>query len=205
MLYDAIRDDLQTGDLVLFQGRGPISLLIRASGPWSHVGMVLRTELGVLLWESTTLSTTKDIEVGRTVQGVQLVPLSQRLAGTRARVAIRRLSPGLLKGQVADIMDLRVELSRRPYERRHLDLLRAWWEEFPGAQAEDLSSVFCSELVAEALQRAGLLPEPPEGRPSDRWCPSDFGAGERIDDHLGRRGGAWRYGPEILVEAARAA
>jgi len=39
---------------------------------------------------------------------------------------------------------------------------------------EDLSSLFCGELVAEAYQNIGLLKEPLEGLPSNEFTPKDF-------------------------------
>lgn len=75
--YSILRDDLQTGDLVLFSGKGPISAEIGwfSRSIWSHVGMVVRLPQfdSVLQWESTTLSNTVDLESGVIRQGVQLL------------------------------------------------------------------------------------------------------------------------------------
>jgi hypothetical protein len=38
----------------------------------------------------------------------------------------------------------------------------------------DGSSFYCSELVAEAYQRVGLLPTPPLGPTSNNYIPPDF-------------------------------
>lgn len=40
---------------------------------------------------------------------------------------------------------------------------------------EDLSSVFCSELIAETYQNQGILNEPPKGLPSNEYTQKDFG------------------------------
>jgi len=55
--------------------------------------------------------------------------------------------------------------------------MRSAYDGFLGDNKEDLSSVFCSELVAEALQRLGVLYEHNEdgGYPSNEYTPADFG------------------------------
>jgi len=133
--YHELRDELKTGDLILFSGKGAISNVIKlfSGGKWSHVGMVLRVPAlddAVLLWESTTLSDIPDIESELPTKGVQVVPLSQRLSKYRG--------------------------------------------------GEDLSSVFCSELVAEAYQAMGLLDEYPDGLPSNEYTPIDFSDQRRL-------------------------
>ena len=56
--YEEARANIQTGDIVLFSGKGGISSAIKwfTRSGWSHVGMALRVEEfdTVLLWESTT-------------------------------------------------------------------------------------------------------------------------------------------------------
>jgi hypothetical protein len=70
---------------------------------------------------------------------------------------------------------VRKELSRKPYERSQIELLKAAYDGFGGASSgEDLSSLFCSELVAEGYQAMGLLPEFPAGLPSNEYTPIDF-------------------------------
>jgi len=53
-----------------------------------------------------------------------------------------------------------------------LELLKSAYDGPFGKNEEDLSSLFCSELVAEAYQRLGLLTE---GTPSNEFTPADFG------------------------------
>jgi len=178
MKYEDIRDTLDTGDIVLFSGKGRISGLIKwvTKSEWSHIGMVLRlVEWNMLLlWESTTLSKIKDIQSGEARQGVQLVPLSERLKGYDGRVGIRRLNY-FDKYQAVDtmaLMEFRREVKGRPYERSKLELLKSAYDGPFGKNEEDLSSLFCSELVAEAYQRLGLLTE---GTPSNEFTPADFG------------------------------
>lgn len=204
MPYKAIRPQLKTGDLVLFSGTAPVSRLIQlfTAGPWSHVGLIVRLREfndAVMLWESTTLTDVPDVRRGRPVRGVQLVPLSQRLASYDGEVAVRQLQKPLTFGQRDRLATLRHRLSRRPYEQRELELLRSAIDHLGTPNREDLSSVFCSELVAEAYQAMGLLPEPPLGPPSNEYTPMDFAEARSDRLALHRR---QRLGPEIVIENA---
>jgi hypothetical protein len=65
----------------------------------------------------------------------------------------------------------RHEVSGRKYETNKIELLKAAYEGIFGENKEDLSSLFCSELVAEAYQKMGLLTEE---LPSNEYIPKDF-------------------------------
>ena len=195
--YDELRPDLKTGDLVLTTGRGPVSAAIRwaTRSAWSHVGMIVRAQEWdtVLLWEATTLGAAYDVEQGRPVKGVRLVPLSHRVGAPGQTMAVRQLRGVLLETRdVVALSDLRKALNGRPYEQNELELLRSAWDGPLGANREDLSSVFCSELVAEAYQALRLLPD---SIPSNEYVPGDFGEGSTSGVELTRG----YLGPEIAV------
>ncbi|MBA1147110.1 hypothetical protein H0Z60_08545 [Ectothiorhodospiraceae bacterium WFHF3C12] len=198
--YHEIRSELKTGDLILFSGKGAVSNLIKlfSGGKWSHVGMVLRMPAfddAVLLWESTTLGDIDHFEFDKPTKGVQLVPLSQRLSTYRGEASWRQLSKPLGDDMVKALAQRRKELSRRPYERNEIELLRAAWDRVGGTSGgEDLSSVFCSELVAEAYQAVGLLEEYPKGLPSNEYTPIDF------SDQRGLKlKGGYNLGEEVAI------
>lgn len=157
--YSEIRDSLDTGDLVLFDGRGAISTLIRYwTGNKSHIGMVVRLrDLGVMLWESTTLTVGNihDALTGEVRKGVQLVPLSERLRLYDGRVSIRRLTATRSDDLRARLGAMREEWKGRPYERDKLSMLL---QDRSGLSEDtELASLFCSELVAETYMRAGWM------------------------------------------------
>lgn len=196
MKYAEIRHQIQTGDLVLFSGQGFFSDIIRfgqrlagdnAAAEWSHVGLAVRSDEWdqVVLWESTTLSKIPDIMFGRAVRGVQQVFLSARLATYEGRVGVRYLTAERTPERLAALRQLRREFAGRPYEQDRLELARAAIGHI-GPESigeEDLTTLFCSELVAEAYQCMGLLgPD----RPSNRYSPAHF-AGELplVDGSLG--------------------
>lgn len=195
--YETIRSELATGDIVLFAGTGFTSRLIQRATRcrWSHVAMVVHApDLDMLaLWESTTSSGLEDLRSGRAVRGVQLVPLSDRVRTYDGAIAVRRLE-GVNLGRLDErqkLAEIRGELRGRPYEKSMLELAAAALEGSNGG-SEDLSSLFCSELVAETYQRLGLLPG---GIPSNDYSPADFSAAS------GMRLLKGALGPEIVLGA----
>jgi len=179
--YREIRPHLDTGDLVLFSGKGGISAGIKwfTGCGWSHLGMVLRLDAWdiVLLWETTTLSPLPDIRSGQARQGVQLSPLSERIKTYDGAVAIRHLAVERTPAMLEALRMFREEVKQRPYEEDKVELLRSAYDGPLGDNAEDLSSLFCSELVAEAYQRMGLLPEEPA---SNEYTPASFCSDEEL-------------------------
>ena len=183
--YEEIRGQLQTGDIVLFSGKSGMSEGIKWAtfSEWSHVGMVVHMPPGagpladtVLLWESTSVDNLRDALDGVARCGVQLVLLSDRVQIYPGSVALRRLSVHREPAMLDALSALRLKLRHRPFEEGRLELMRAAldgpFDLLPSS--EDLTSLFCSELVAEAYQAMGLLPEHGSGRPSNEYTPQDF-------------------------------
>jgi hypothetical protein len=86
------------------------------------------------------------------------------------------------------------EARGRPYERNRLELFRSVYDGPLGDnRKEDDTSFFCSELVAEAYQRMGLLPPNP---PANEYTPHDFSSERKkpLPLQLGAT-----LGPEVLV------
>lgn len=175
MKYESIRDDLHIGDLVLFSGKGNISDGIKffTASKWSHIGVVVKIEEwdSILLWESTTLSNIADAIDGKSKQGVQTVALSDRIDTYDGDVAIRMLVVNRTPQMIQSMKDFRKEVKNRPYEQNRMELVKAAYDNIFGANEEDLSSLFCSELVAELYQRMGLLSD---DLPSNEYTPADF-------------------------------
>jgi hypothetical protein len=177
----------------LFSGKGGISDGIKffTLSKWSHVGMVYRIDnpldpnSSIFCWESTTLSDLKDADTGCKTRGVQRVELSERLRGCFAKgyeISIRPLSKPLTDDMILALNNFRHEVSGRPYEKHKIELLKAAYDGIFGDNKEDLSSLFCSELLAEAYQRMGLLTEE---LPSDEYTPKDFSFEKKLKLELG--------------------
>lgn len=197
--YSDIRDQLQTGDLALFSGKGGASTGIKwfTDCKWSHVGMLIRMPEWdtLLVWEATTLTNLRDIITGVAHRGVQLVSFSDRLRSYDGNASIRKLDVARTPEMQRALITMRAELKGRPYETDKVELLKAAYDGPLGANAEDLSSLFCSELIAETYQRMGLLPSGPGALASNEYTPRDFSeAGKRLSLQLGAR-----LGPEISV------
>ncbi|MDG4552265.1 MAG: YiiX/YebB-like N1pC/P60 family cysteine hydrolase [Candidatus Contendobacter sp.] len=173
---ESMRAKLKTGDVVLFSGKGGVSAGIKWAtlSRWSHVGMIvfLPEYDFVTVWESTTLSSIVDLDTKVPRKGVQLVPLSSRIEGYDGEIAVRQLDGVTFDSDdIKRLMQLRRELAGREYEQDKIELIRAAYDGPLGRNSEDLTSLFCSELVAEAYQRLGLLSEE---KPSNEYTPADF-------------------------------
>lgn len=164
MKYSEIRNQLKTGDILLFSGKGGISEGIKffTLSKWSHVGMVykiddpLDAKGSVFCWESTTLGEINDADTGKLTKGVQRVELSERLERCFAKgyeISVRQLSKTLTDDMIRALNNFRHEVSGRPYEKDKIELIKSAYDGIFGENKEDLSSLFCSELVAEAYQK----------------------------------------------------
>lgn len=179
-------DELKTGDLVLFSGVDAYSKLVKVStrSKWSHIGLILKTAEHdcLTMWESSIREDTLDVETGSHREGVRLVSFIDRMTAFEGDVSIRQLQGGILSDdRLHGLLGLRNELRGRSYERNKFELLKASNERAFRNKTEDLSSLFCSELVAEAYQRMGLLTE---DKPSNDYAPVDFSY-ERMQVLLG--------------------
>ena len=194
---EQMRAKLKTGDVILFSGKGGISAGIKWAtlSRWSHVGMivVLPEYNFVTVWESTTLSSLVDLDTNVPHKGVQLVPLSSRIEGYGGDVAVRQLEGVTFDTEdVKKLMALRRELAAKDYEQNKIELIKAAYDGPLGRNAEDLSSLFCSELVAEAYQRLGLISE---DKPSNEYTPADFSEKKQLTLLEGT------LGKEVLLKA----
>ena len=131
----------------------------------------------VLLWESTTLSNIADVESGKERKGVQIVPLSERIKKYDGEISVRMLDQKPTPEMHKELSLLREEVKGRPYEKSKIELFKAAYDGPFGRNNEDLSSLFCSELVAEAYQRMGLLSE---DKASNEYTPKDFSDAEKL-------------------------
>ncbi len=151
--YEALRDDLQTGDLIFLSGNHWLSNLIRqrSKGAWSHVGIVVRIEEinRVFLVESI-------IEVG-----VRMIPMSfvvKDYDGHKnpynGRVAWARIND-LPSDKALTIKEFVLDNLSKQYDRK--EYWRVLWRTIAGKEKifhDDKYS--CAEYVYEAFKRAGI-------------------------------------------------
>lgn len=154
--YEAVRDGLLDGDVLLFQARGPIAAVIRWAGrsSYSHAGLVARIRGRVFCAES------------RERKGCRLVPLSSVLSCSR-RVDLFRPNGQADDEQRSAVVVEALEHLGQPYgwwqilraALSHLPLVSLF---VPGASySEDDrrptgSRLTCSAFVARCWRLAGL-------------------------------------------------
>jgi hypothetical protein len=196
--FDELAPSLDSGDLVLFGGVSRFCRAIqRFSGcQWSHVALVARPRAGgpLLLWEATLGTDIADLVTHEISPGVHLYDLVHWIRHYGGETAIRKLTvPRTDKLRLA-LLAFYYEARDRPFERNRLEFLRSVYDGPLGRnRREDPSSFFCSELVAEAYQRMGLLPAAPL---ANEYMPRDFSSQSKRP--LALPPGV-SLGPEVLV------
>lgn len=184
---------LKTGDIILFSGTCWVGKTIKllSWSRWSHVGMVVYgpSHSEPMVYESTHCNKLKCFDTGENTMGVQLVPLKDRVDIYKGRVAYRHLYSELSEEQLYSLKLFRHSMQGKDFERSKYQMWSSNYSFIPSK--EDLSSLFCSELIAAAYQELGLL-----GKeiPSNKFVPKDFSAKGNID-FIGAT-----LGPEIMLK-----
>jgi len=94
-------------------------------------------------------------------------------------------------------MALRKRIGRARYETSQAELTKAAYDGPFGRNAEDFSSVFCSELVAEAYQTMGLVRDE-RTKAANEYTPADLSEkGEKIHWIGGKLSPEIRIGSEL--------
>lgn len=179
--YEQYRSQMKTGDIMAFSGKSHFSQLIKwaTRSDYSHVGILLKVNLGggfgesILLAESTLLTDLPNFDQQRAIRGVQMQWLSKRLEMYNGSVSWLSLKKPLEpKNQTNMEAWLRQTYNKKtPYD--HTQILGASldiFDQFNLENKEDLSTIFCSELVTKALQIAGVIDptlNPSEMTPQD--------------------------------------
>lgn len=179
---------LKTGDIVLFSSRSTLGtrMIQRfTNSKWTHIGVVVNSPglyptRGPMLFESGNDYTDhlRDISTETIISsGVRLVDLSARIKCSKHdEIAFMSLSTGKLDWD-PNVIELKMqqvisELSMKPYEQRPIELFMSAidWTSLTHNKP-DLSSVFCSELVAVTLQHLCVLSDKES---SNEYVPGDF-------------------------------
>ena len=156
----------------------------------------------LLVWEaSTNKAGLVDVESGKVARGVELLPLRHKIfSGWYNRVAVRRLvdiTDEQREQMYEKMLEIRKELQGRPYEKDTIELILSAIDvqerflSFLRNTHEDLSSLFCSELVAAAYQRMGLVGTE---KLSNEYTPDDFSSERDLKLNFGR------LEPEVFIE-----
>ena len=168
--------EIKTGDIIAFSGFGHKSVIVNlVTFGWpfwyaSHVGIIGEYEGEQLLFESTTLSNLSCVVQQKPFKGVQSVRLSDRVKTYNGRVYHYPIYRQLFGNESDRLNEFLLEKVGTPYDlhggMRSATHGLSWLEsKFKG---EDLNFIFCSELVAAAHARIGLL----QTSSASRWNPN---------------------------------
>lgn len=152
---------LDAGDLVLVHNTRLITHTVHIStrSQWDHVAMIIKTNAHdeLLLFEAT-------------MDGVEAYLLNTALKFYRqnAKVAIRRANVERTEEFNRTLFDFVDEVNGRPYKNDWIQLVRAAYN---ANEEDDLTSLFCSQLIAAAYQRLGMISMDVR---SNNFLPSDF-------------------------------
>lgn len=169
--------DLNTGDIVLFSGKGIFSLGIKwiTRCKWSHVGMIVMIDNVAHILESTTMCNVNDIYLNKPISGVQVVPYAERVAAYDGEVGVCQL----MWDNEYDLVQANEHVEEfiklhhgKAYEKDKFELLKSAVDCIGDDNVEDVSTLFCSELVIEAWEAMGVLAE--GDLISNEITPSDF-------------------------------
>jgi len=217
--WDEIEKEFTTGDVILCRGTESFSQLIRRGtmSTWSHAALVVvdppheireaykidatyeqDLKERVFIFESDTETQDK-----RTGGGTQLFPLRRWMEccvhdyTDNYLVVWRKLNrPDHLHGK-ADLEvfpafhKFMLEMCKRSYEHSRCQLV---FSAIHTNKKEDLSTIFCSELVAAAFKNMGLF-EPDTN--SNNFVPRDFTSEERLDGKDVRLLNGYNLGKEV--------
>lgn len=183
--YNSIRDTLNTGDIVLFSSVCAAGAAIKVIGrqQFSHSALVLKPKGSdiLMVWESCRNFVGKvDLGSCQIMGGTQILPLKHKIfSGYNDEVAIRRLVD-LTEKEREKVHDTIMALTKKregvKYQENLFEMVKAAYDSFDEffsifKNEEDISTLFCSELVANAYQEAGLLGDE---KPSNEYSPDEL-------------------------------
>lgn len=182
MKYNDIKDQMKTGDIILFGGQYKFSKMIElfTGSQFSHVGMVVRLDdySEPLLWEATTLSNLKDIISDDTIEGPKLVDLHDRLADYGKEVVPYEAPTfayhPLLLDRDGSMSKEVITLHNELHGHKECSTELMTWDFIKGRFFNievPKDEVFCSELIALTYMRLGLIAHK---HPYNAYLPRDF-------------------------------
>jgi hypothetical protein len=174
---------VKTGDIVAFSGFGRKSVIVNlvtyGLPYWSasHVGIIGEYKGTQLLFESTTLSNIPCQIQDRSFKGVQAVSLGDRVKSYNGRCFHYSIYRPLFGFEEERLNEFLISKVGTPYDMvggmRSVGAGVSWIES--KLRGEDLSLLFCSELVASAHNLIGLL----RTENASRWNPNKLIRHER--------------------------
>jgi hypothetical protein len=206
---EALRN-LDTGDIGLMSSDGAFADLVKLAtwSEWSHCGVFVRIKGEVYFFHAPTegIPGMPDVLSGELKSGPQLNRLEDVLdaVGSRTKFAARLLtapnkSPVRLPPAYSGLMEYMKEANKTQYEQNLGELALSAIDGLPGTEnEEDLSSYFCSELVAQTYKTLGILGGSSRLLPSNEFVPGDFASENAHQFELAR---GYKLGREVWITA----
>jgi hypothetical protein len=185
MKYEKLKKQFKTGDIILFEGNGFFSQLVKccSNSEFSHIGIIVKgedipkytkkKEKFYLLHSNKSSVPIKDIISNDNVSGVQINDLKENLESYNGFLYYREL----LRKDGTSVNFINIEkyiekIADKPYEVNYLEMLFAVFDGNSCClNSENLNSLFCSELVAYIYLKYHILRN---DLPSNEYIPSDF-------------------------------
>eukprot|EP00008_Paramoeba_atlantica_P010375 CAMPEP_0201498448 /NCGR_PEP_ID=MMETSP0151_2-20130828/71151_1 /ASSEMBLY_ACC=CAM_ASM_000257 /TAXON_ID=200890 /ORGANISM="Paramoeba atlantica, Strain 621/1 / CCAP 1560/9" /LENGTH=179 /DNA_ID=CAMNT_0047890015 /DNA_START=25 /DNA_END=560 /DNA_ORIENTATION=+ len=143
---------MSVGDILLVSSSAFLThgVKLATSSKWDHVAMICFEPGKKKRVESLRL-------FEATMEGVELYDLEQALSVYKetSKMAVRRLMVVKTKEFHNRLDKFVSEVRGRPYKQDYWQLVRAVHQ---ANEQDDLSSLFCSQLIAAAYQALGLIP-----------------------------------------------
>jgi len=159
--------NFNSGDIILYSGHFEPHLRVQKfiGSKWSQVGILIKWEGRLAIFESTKVPICRDVEKDYFVSGVQVVWFSEKVTAFNGEITVRRLLPELDKKQEKELLNFISLVKGRPFNDSKFFMARGkQHRNEPG----DNSCFVCSQLVAEALQVINIIQKPPMGLLSGR-------------------------------------
>jgi hypothetical protein len=168
--------DIQVGDVIISSSTNDLQVKIQRfiSSQWTGVSIVIPAVDGdrLTLLESTQIPICEDLISGRTIGGVGVIDLQQKLDRYQGKLFHRSLIPPLDRDRI-NLLRQFVDLTwGKPFNHSPYYLARATYRR--NSPQSSLDRFFCAELVATAYQYLGILTLPPQGRNASNYLPGDF-------------------------------
>lgn len=184
--YDEVKNDFQTGDIILMHGLYLSSHAIEAfeGSYWSHSAIIVIAEdIGldvgtdnILLWEANMDTPVKDVILKKSKSGPMLVKLSERLKYNIKHkddsniLAVRHLYTERTENMFNQLKKVIKDVHNAKFPDTAHELKNPMEGRFFNKQTS-LDTMFCSELVAYTYMNLGLITKT---HPVNSYFPVDF-------------------------------
>jgi uncharacterized protein YycO len=165
---------LEPGCVLLFSGLTALEHRIQEilANLWTRCALIVPGPSGAtVVLQATSRPISADITEQRLRTGVQIVAVDDVLTHFDGYVGFRTIRPALSQAQKGLLAAFALEKLGMPFNFSPYDALRAARRR---NRHGDGTSYYCAELVAAALQHAGVLAQPPLGRSASNYVPGDF-------------------------------